>query len=164
MSPTASAGGTTLAVSHVGLCVSDLERSLRFYTEGLGFETAEGWDIRGPLARLAEVDGDMLCRSQMIVKGPAKLELLGWTSPPAEGDALTRRNQIGFTHLSVHVEDLPSVAERLVALGGTLLESTRLRIPMPDGPMDVLFVADPDGVRVELIEQHAAAAAAEEGP
>ena len=27
-----------LSFSHVGICVSDLERSLRFYCEGLGFE------------------------------------------------------------------------------------------------------------------------------
>ena len=63
--------GRSTAVSHIGLCVSDLERSLRFYTEGLGFEIAEGWDISGGLSRLAEVDGEMLCRSQMIVNGPA---------------------------------------------------------------------------------------------
>ena len=28
----------TLSFSHLGICVSDLDRSLRFYCEGLGFE------------------------------------------------------------------------------------------------------------------------------
>jgi len=28
----------TLSFSHLGICVSDLERSVRFYVEGLGFE------------------------------------------------------------------------------------------------------------------------------
>ncbi len=28
-------------ISHVGLCVSDLEKSLRFYVDGLGFEVQE---------------------------------------------------------------------------------------------------------------------------
>jgi catechol 2,3-dioxygenase-like lactoylglutathione lyase family enzyme len=31
--------------SHFGICVSDLDRSLRFYTEALGFEKAESHDI-----------------------------------------------------------------------------------------------------------------------
>ena len=31
--------------SHLGLCVSDLARSLRFYCEGLGFELAEGYTL-----------------------------------------------------------------------------------------------------------------------
>ena len=28
----------TVSFSHLGICVSDLERSLRFYRDGLGFE------------------------------------------------------------------------------------------------------------------------------
>lgn len=143
-----------LAVSHIGLCVTDFERSLRFYTEGLGFEVAEGYDIPSAMAPLAEVAPPMSCRSQMLVKGPVKLELLGWNHPPATGSGLQRRNQVGFTHLSLFVDDLRAVTDRLVELGGTELEHTRLLIPMPEGAQDVLFLADPDGIRIELIELH----------
>ncbi|MEU6745431.1 VOC family protein [Spirillospora sp. NPDC046719] len=62
------------------------------------------------------------------------------------------RRQIGFTHLSVHVDDLPAVEKRLVALGATAIEHTRTHIPMRGGAMDVLFLADPDGVRIELVQ------------
>ena len=34
-----------IRVSHVGICVSDMERSIRFYRDGLGFEVAEGYDL-----------------------------------------------------------------------------------------------------------------------
>ena len=37
------------AFSHVGICVADLERSLRFYCDGLGFEVAEGYDLTDTL-------------------------------------------------------------------------------------------------------------------
>ena len=147
-----SGAGEVLAVSHIGLCVSDFERSLRFYTEGLGFELAEGWDIGDSLAQLAEVPPPMDCRSQMIVKGATKLELLGWRHPLAEGQALTTRRQIGFTHLSVYVDDLGAVEARLVALGATPIEYTRTQFPMPGGAMDILFLGDPDGVRIELVQ------------
>jgi lactoylglutathione lyase len=92
----------------------------------------------------------------MIVKGATKLELLGWRHPKAEGKALTTRRQIGFTHLSVHVDDLAAVEARLVALGATPIEYTRTHFPMPGGAMDMLFLADPDGVRVELVQQSSA--------
>ncbi|EFC83103.1 VOC family protein [Parafrankia sp. EUN1f] len=146
------AAGSAGVVSHIGLCVSDYERSLRFYTEGLGFEVAEGYDIGSSLAGLAEVEPPVRCRSQMIVKGHTKLELLGWKTPTAEGSALTTRAQIGFTHLSVYVDDLAATEALLVSLGATPIERTRTRVPMPDGAMDVLFLADPDGIRVELVQ------------
>src|SRR5690606_24182745 len=43
-----------VSVSHIGLCVSDLEASLRFYTEGLGFEVAEGFDVGDEVAQTLE--------------------------------------------------------------------------------------------------------------
>ena len=74
-----------VGVTHIGLCVSDFDRSLRFYTEGLGFEVAEGWDIPSSLAHLAEVPPPVNVRSQMIVKNGWKLELLGWREPLGRG-------------------------------------------------------------------------------
>ena len=50
------------AFSHFGICVSDLERSLRFYCEALGFEKAESHVIGSEFARLMDlpdVDGDV---------------------------------------------------------------------------------------------------------
>jgi lactoylglutathione lyase len=150
-----TASGVT-AVSHIGLCVTDYDKSLRFYTEGLGFETAEGWDIPSALAALAEVPPPISVRSQMLVKGPVKLELLGWRSPPAEGTPAQTRRQVGFTHLSLLVDDITAMEARLLTLGATVIEGTRLHIPVPDGSMDVLFLADPDGIRIEL-SQHTTA-------
>ena len=47
--------------SHVGLCVRDLARSLRFFCDGLGFEKAEGFELDSTTAegldRSLEVPG-----------------------------------------------------------------------------------------------------------
>jgi lactoylglutathione lyase len=144
--------GVVRAVTHLGLCVSAFERSLRFYTEGLGFELAECFEIPSALADLAEVPPPVEVRSQMLVRDGWKLELLDWRSPLAEGRALASRREIGFTHLSVDVDDLRAVEARLVELGATAIESTRCTVPMPTGSMDVLFLADPDGIRIELVQ------------
>ena len=100
MSTASAAENGVVAITHVGLCVSDLERSLRFYTDGLGFQAADGIDIGDDLAPLAEVPVPIECRAQFITHGSTTIELLGWRRPAAEGVASTSRRQLGFTHLS----------------------------------------------------------------
>jgi catechol 2,3-dioxygenase-like lactoylglutathione lyase family enzyme len=56
--------------SHLGLCVSELERSLRFYCDGLGFEPAEGLDLSDAdlpgLDRALEVPGPVDVRASLM--------------------------------------------------------------------------------------------------
>ena len=68
-------------VSHVGLCVSDLERSLRFYTEGLGFEVQERIPGDDSFAALGEVTPPAALIAQFIAKDGIRLELLAWSVP-----------------------------------------------------------------------------------
>jgi catechol 2,3-dioxygenase-like lactoylglutathione lyase family enzyme len=132
------------------LCVSDLDRSRRFYCDGLGFEVAEGYDLDDTmldgLDRALETPGTVRLRSQMITHGDLKIELLHFHEPLATGTPSARRNQLGFTHLSFHVDNVERVAARLVELGGTIIPSTRAVLGVP-----VVFLADPDITRVELM-------------
>ena len=142
----------SVSFSHSGLCVSDLEAALRFYTEGLGFTVAEGYDVGDEVADTLEVPHGVSLRSQMIVKDGTKIELLGWTSPAVHDTPSETRNQLGLTHLSFEVQDMAAVEARLVALGATVIESTRTHIDMGVATLDLLFLADPDGTRIELME------------
>ena len=134
----------------MGICVSDLARSLRFYSEGLGFELAEGYDLDDTampgLADALEVASPVALRSQMITKGSLQVELLAYESPESEGIPSASRGQLGLTHLAFNVDDCDAVAEHLVACGGTLLENTRVSVGI-----QIQFVADPDGTRIELM-------------
>lgn len=138
--------------SHVGLCVSDLERSMRFYCDGLGFEPAERFELDGTqvpgLAEALEVTSPAVVVSQMIVHGPLKVELLGWTSPRPEGEPSTHRNRLGLTHLSFYVEDIDKAIAELTRLGGSLLPETR-----QSPGIELVFLSDPDGTRIELMAQ-----------
>jgi len=135
-------------VSHVGLCVSDVERSRRFYCEGLGFERAEAHDIDNTFARALEVEGEVRLTSQFIRKEGMAIELLGYASPGVHGEPSHSRNQLGLTHLSFYVTDVDAAAAQLVDLGAKILEDTRTAL----GDFELLFLADPDGVRIELMK------------
>jgi lactoylglutathione lyase len=138
--------------SHIGLCVSDLDRSLRFYCDGIGFEVAEGYDLDDtmlPGLDLAlEVPGPVVVRSQMILLGDFRIELLAYRSPAVDGSPSVRRNQVGLTHLSFLVDDIDAAIARAVEHGGHLLEPTRQSVGI-----ELVFLADPDGTRVEFMQR-----------
>jgi lactoylglutathione lyase len=138
--------------SHFGICVSDLDRSLRFYCDALGFEKAESHAIGSEFARLMEFD-DVAVTSQFIRMGTVAIELLAFSEPSPFGDRERRAvNQLGLTHLSFRVADVAAVAARVVELGGAVVESSRTTIDFGGTPLEFVYCTDPDGVRVELMD------------
>ncbi len=140
----------TYSPSHVGVCVSDLEQSIHFYCDGLGFELAERFDLDSEqlpgLDRSLEIDGPVAVNSQMIVNGPMKIELLHYPGRPAQGTPSPSRGLLGLTHLSFYVADVDVAAACLIEHGGTILDRTRADVGIP-----LVFLTNPDGTRVELM-------------
>ncbi len=136
---------------HVGLCVSDLNRSIRFYRDGLGFEEAGGLEISGePTASLVEIS-DLELRAVYLDRDGLRIELLHYPSPGSVGVAEARpMNQLGLTHMAVRVENLDDAIAKLTALGGTALEHTRIRDPEYNS--EIIYLTDPDGTRLELVQ------------
>jgi catechol 2,3-dioxygenase-like lactoylglutathione lyase family enzyme len=138
--------------SHFGICVSDLDRSLRFYCEALGFERAESHEIGSEFAALMDLH-EVSVTSQFIRKGTTAIELLAFTDPPPFGDRERRAvNRLGLTHLSFRVSDVAAVAAKVTELGGHIVESSRTEIDFGGTPLSFLYCTDPDGVRVELMD------------
>jgi lactoylglutathione lyase len=146
-----STTSVTYQPSHFGICVTDLERSMRFYCDGLGFKAAERYDLQdwpdSGLDRGLEVKSPVDVVSQFIRHGDMAIELLSYRSPQPFGSPSASRGQIGITHLSFYVDDVDAAAARLQANGGTILRNTR-----SNPGLDLVFIADPDGVRVELMK------------
>lgn len=138
-------------VSHLGICVTDLDRSLRFYRDGLGFREAGALEVSGPEAgRLLELPGVQL-RAVYLERDGVRLELLAYAAPGPAGDASPRpMNQLGLTHLSLRVDHLDAAADALERAGGTVLAHTR--IDNPALRSRAIFVTDPDGTRIELVQ------------
>ena len=142
---------TAFSPSHIGICVTDLQAAMRFYCEGLGFEKGETFDIGQQYGESLEVAGDIRCISQFIRREAMTIELLYYKSPQVIGQPSQNRNQLGITHLSFYVGDLEAAADRVVASGGTLLPRTRYDSDDPT-QVKIIFLADPDGTRVELMQ------------
>lgn len=140
-----------LRLSHLGLCVADLERSLRFWRDGLGFRERSSLDVAGDTAEALLGLRDVKLRAVYLERDGLRLELLHFASPGHRGEAAPRpMNELGLTHLSVRVDDLDATLARLAGCGGRVLAGTRVAIPA--ARVRAAFVTDPDGTRVELVE------------
>ncbi len=63
--------------SHIGICVSDLDRSIRFYTEVFGFVVLYQLDFENnEVAATMEQEGKF--RSAMLLRDDIRIELLQW--------------------------------------------------------------------------------------
>lgn len=143
------------AVTHVGIVVSDLERSLRFYTEGLGFAPAEpNGTIGRVIDTLVELEGVDL-EYRFLRQEGVTVELLHFVQPEAVGTAQRApMNRRGLAQLGVVVTDLEATAAQVTKLGGHVAVQTRTRYRVDDGSpeIDSVYCTDPDGVRLELME------------
>ena len=138
--------------SHCGICVSDLERSMRFYRDGLGFTEGPVYKVGNDFAAALEVDGDgeVLVTSQFLYQAGLTIELLDFDTPGTVGTPSTNRNRRGLTHLSFEVDDVDGAAARLEEFGGSIVAGTRIGTEDPDA-VQIIFLSDPDGARIELM-------------
>jgi catechol 2,3-dioxygenase-like lactoylglutathione lyase family enzyme len=138
--------------SHLGICVSDLDKAMRFYCEGLGFKHIVTFPVGNEAGKTMEIADDIVLDSVIIRRDGVSIELLGFKSPKPKPVAGRRSmTQVGLTHLSLLVDDVEAVAAHAVAHGGTLVPETRTVSPAGD----FIFVLDPDGTRVELMRLNA---------
>ena len=138
--------------SHVGICVSDLERSVRFYCEGLGFELVQSHTVGQEFGRLMEIDDVVLCSRASSAVTASRSSCCTSTRPGTPGEPVRRpMNQLGLTHLSLRVGDLDAVAARhRVARAAPCVRGTRTTFGSSDA-LDFVYCTDPDGVRIELM-------------
>jgi catechol 2,3-dioxygenase-like lactoylglutathione lyase family enzyme len=138
--------------THVGICVSDLERSVAFYCDVLGFtEVASRLHITDVgSANLLDFPTTDLELAYLERDG-IRIELLWYRDPQCDRSEGRRpMNLVGLTHLSFRVGDFDGLCARIEANGGTVLPATTARFGNDNRGVMTL---DPDGIRVELIER-----------
>ncbi|WP_174274161.1 VOC family protein [Sphingomonas bacterium] len=127
---------------HIGLGVTDIERSRRFY-EG-AFDFVYDRELKLPAATiqpLMALDPPSDIHAAYLMLRGFTLELLTF-DPASRPDAANRLfNQTGLTHLSIAVDDIPGTLAKIRDLGGTVLND----IPR------AAIVRDPDGQLIELV-------------
>ena len=142
----------SLTFSHRGICVSDLDASLRFYTEALGFALDADYGTMATPEMALTTDIPDIALHPVMLKRPdgIKVELLDFENPPVFGPRERRSTiQFGLVHLSFYVDDVDAFADRVREAGGRVVEESRAHFA--ENQTTMLYCTDPDGVRIELM-------------
>lgn len=135
-------------VSHVGIRVSDMERSKAFYQEFLGWKEIFDSEIQadalvklmGPFGGGANVTG----RASGGRIGDLRVELVQLKGMPANPPT---HGGLGIGQLTLSVGDIQAVYERMNALGVRTLSP-----PVEIMDCKIFFAVDPDGQPFEFVE------------
>lgn len=143
-----------MLIHHSAICVRDVEASLRFWRDGLGFEVLMDSRFVGDWPTLLGAPSTSL-RAVFLgdpaAPGAAIVELVDLGNVPAGPRPGTAPRSTGFLLLSV-TTDVDGTLDRLAALG---LGGEPRRVTVAGVAMAV--VTDPDGVAVELVDTAAVA-------
>ena len=130
--------------NHVGLCVSDRQRSRRFYEGLLEFEF--WWELDAPdegTDQLLQLSAPIGLHATYLVRDGLVLELLDYVGRAVHPGAPRVMDQEGLTHISFSVPDLPRVVASTERFGGSVV----------DGSVSEhsAMIRDPDGQLLELL-------------
>ncbi|MFT7839910.1 VOC family protein [Saccharothrix sp. BKS2] len=145
----------TSGVDHVAIRVSDMERSLFFYRDLLGWEVVMDLRLDGPGMEAALRAPGVRVHNVMLRKDPlGMIELVQVHAPEVRPYDGTRRplDVGGLFTLSLNVEDIDACYEELTAKG-VEFHSAPATIEVPGlGTTRIVFLSDPDGVAIELVQ------------
>jgi len=141
------------SLRHIGITVTDMEKSLELYQNYFGFEVV--WDQieSGPfINNLSNIEDIKVRTVKMKDKFGGMLELLHYYSHPEENTENLKNKiiKIGCSHLAITVDDIDNVYKELAAIG--LKFNCRPQLS-PDGGAKVCFCRDHDGTLIEIVEE-----------
>ena len=141
------------AISHIAVCVRDLDKSLEFYRDILGMTVT--------MDAIQDTTGGSRSQTYKHRRATRRVVHLGWAEsevpylvmtchPGAQPDGEPiKLDQVGVSHYSFTVDDLPSLAEELAAKGVNIPGGINA-FKNSQGELSSFYVLDPDGILVQF--------------
>lgn len=137
---------------HIGIVSKNISASVKFWTEGFGFE--QYWDQYEPspyINRLLGFDASGLRTVKLSSSSGHVLELLDF-SLVSDFPSTTNGARLmleGLTHIALTVPNIDEASDRLAELGCRPINSIQRA---PNSGVRVLYVEGPDSVFLELVQ------------
>jgi len=138
------------AIHHIGITCRDMDRMVRFYREGLGFEPVDpegfAWDAGTEMMdHIVDLPGSA-AKGVMLRAGSCYVEFFQYSAPPPENLTPKRPNDFGYTHICLDVTDIAADMAHLMAHGMTFNDRDFVDV----GHVKTLYGYDPEGNVIEV--------------
>ena len=125
----------SISIAHLAVTVRDMEESVRFYTEALGFRKA--FEIARPETGEPWIVYMNICPGQFLELFYGGKEENPWREP-----------LIGFNHLCLEVDDIEAAVEKVRSAGYPIDAEPR----QGSDTNWQAWIRDPNGIRIELMK------------
>jgi catechol 2,3-dioxygenase-like lactoylglutathione lyase family enzyme len=141
-----------IAADHTGFTVANIERSLAFWQDVLGFELSHRAHHTGDLAsEVTGVPGAEI--SIAVLKAPGhRIELLEYHAPGDRKRADLRPCDVGSVHVALAVDNLDAVLSTIAASSWRAVGKPQILKAGPNTGKRIIYVRDPDGTTIELMQ------------
>ena len=141
-----------LGADHTGITVTNLELSLAFWRDVLGFELSHTPHQTGELAsEITGVAGAEI--SIAVLKGYGhKIELLEYRAPAERKRIALRPCDVGSVHVAFTVDHLDAILTTIADSGWKAAGKPQTIKVGPNRGKRVVYVRDPDGTTIEFME------------
>ncbi len=142
-----------LGTNHTSFTVSDLDRSLAFFRDVLGF-TVTSKAPRDPrvIEQITGVDGAEGIIAYVQAPGH-RIELIQYLGPDDRRSVRPRPCDVGFAHVAFDVDDVGAAIAAAEAHEVRPINPPLLTDAGPNAGRRVVYLRDPDGITIELIQR-----------
>jgi lactoylglutathione lyase len=138
----------------LGMVVSDVNKSIAFYTQAVGFKEVPGFEVTGQFTGDAGLTDNQPVNVRMLVlgDGPTATRLKVMELPataPKRGETKFIHSEFGFRYITIAVKDMTVALARLEKAGVKL--EGKCPLTLPNSTTHLAVFRDPDGNFVEFV-------------
>ena len=142
-----------LGTNHTSFTVSNLDRTVAFFRDALGFEvTSKAPRNSALIERITGVDGANVMIAYVRGSGHS-LELIEYSGPNDRTAVYPKPCDVGFAHVAYDVDDIDAAIAAAVSHDVKPIGAVTTIDQGPNQGSRVAYLRDPDGIAIEFIEK-----------
>ena len=142
----------------IGCVVSDLDRSIKFYTNAIGFKVAGEFSVPGDFAKDSGLTNSKELNIKILTLGGSdgedatKLKLMQVKGSGGKADHKSIDSTLGLSYITIFIKDTDKALAKLKEAGVKPIAKGPVTLPENlDPSLALTIVRDPDGNFVELV-------------